>query len=136
MGQYRVNVAFRGRLNFEVDAASEQEAEEAAMATWDDSPIRRNSDTSEILSLKVEPTGNGQPVREPAATTASRPARAVSQEAVIIETEAIPVGEPTIVDWDADVAVPTAKHQRSIWAYVWTAFWLAVLVGLAQLGSR
>ncbi|MBC7545909.1 MAG: hypothetical protein H7338_24530 [Candidatus Sericytochromatia bacterium] len=137
MSRYRVNVAFRGKLSFDVDAASEQEAEEQALATWESSAIQRDSDSAEILSLKAEANADGRTRRDrPAQSTTRQQARTVTQGAIIIETEATTVGESTDEPMDEPETTPTAKRPRSIWAYAWTAFWLAVLVGLAQLGSR
>ena len=134
MSRYRVTVAFRGKLSFDIEADSEQEAEDKGLAAWEACAIPGASDSTEILSLKAAPAVEGKTVRERPAQRA-QPERAAAREAVVIETEATPVGE-SVLEPEIDEPESPTKRPRSIWAYAWTAFWLAVLVVLAQLGSR
>jgi hypothetical protein len=140
MARYRVMVTFRGQQAFEVEAASEQEAEDLAMGQWEASPIPAENPAVEVLSIKAQAAGErpqGERVKAAKAIPApsERPAGKASE--ATIDAEVTSVGEETPVDEPQTAAFrPPVPSKRSLLPYLWTAFWLGVLIVLAQLGGR
>jgi hypothetical protein len=141
MSRYRVTVTFRGQKSFDIEAAGEQEAQELAAEQWEGSPIRRASDNADILSIKSKPAAEGTATERPHApkvmATPVEPTSGGKASEATIEAEVTEVGAETPVE-EADFAAfkPPVPSKRSLLPYLWTAFWIGVLVLLAQLGSR
>jgi hypothetical protein len=140
MARYRVMVTYRGQQAFEVEAASEQEAEDMAIGQWEASPIPAANPAVEILSIKAQAAGDRpQGERVKAAKTIPSPSeRPVGKASdATIDAEVTSVGEETPVDEPATPGFrPPVPSKRSLLPYMWTAFWIGVLIVLAQIGGR
>lgn len=141
MGRYRVTVTFRGQKHFDIEAADDQAAQELAAAQWEATPIRAASDNADILSIKAKPATEPPAGERPhaprviaspdAPPTTGRAADATIEAEVTSRSAETPVAEP-----DFSGFKPPVPSKRSFLPYLWTAFWIGVLIVLAQLGSR
>jgi hypothetical protein len=142
MSRYQVKVTYRGQKFFEVDAASEREAEELAASQWQGSPIPSFSDNADILSIKVQPASDKPQAERPrdiqvvsAPSEGERPRERASEATIEAEvtgrSEETPVDEPEMPAFQ-----PPRPSKRSFMPYLWFAFWIGVLFLLAQLGNQ
>jgi hypothetical protein len=139
MGRYRVTVTFRGHQSFEVDAATEQEAEDLAVGQWEASPAA-GGEHVEILSIKSQPASDrpkAERIREPRVVSVPQESTAGKASEATIEAEVTSRGEETpVAEPERPAFQPPLPSKRSLLPYLWTAFWIGVLILLAQLGNR